>query len=198
MLWDQRKSVPSQILLGILGCASALMVCLLSLHSAPPSQVLYTAHSLWTALLSNRDMPIISEAELSGENQVLGCLITLVRVLTTQVRRIPPSTQHREPPNPLVILCWGLYSGFLWPCSNPVFSETPGPNCCFQDHQRKKKPFSVDFIMGNHLAMVHFNLAPGAYLCITEGPIKVFSKQKIRFFAKKNSSPTLGMWKYCS
>lgn len=113
MLWDQRKSVPSQILLGILGCASALMVCLLSLHSAPPSQVLYTAHSLWTALLSNRDMPIISEAELSGENQVLGCLITLVRVLTTQVRRIPPSTQHREPPNPLVILCWGLYSGFL-------------------------------------------------------------------------------------
>lgn len=113
MLWDQRKSVPSQILLGILGCASALMVCLLSLHSAPPSQVLYTAHSPWTALLSDRDMPIISEAELSGENQVLGCLITLVRVLTTQVRRILPSTRHREPPNPLVILCWGLYSGFL-------------------------------------------------------------------------------------
>lgn len=175
------------------------MVCLLSLHSAPPSQVLYTAHSLWAALLSNRDMPIISEAGLSGENQVLGCLITLVRVLTTQARRIPHSTRHREPPNPLIILCWGLYSGFLsGPAQTQSSLRTPGPNCCFQDHQRKKKPLNVDFIMGRRLAAVHFNLAPGAYLCITEGPIKVFPKQKIRFFAKKNSSPTLGMWKCCS
>lgn len=52
-----------------------------------------------------------------------------------------------------------LFMVSLWLCSNPVFSETPGPNCCFQDHQRKKKPLNVDFIMGSLFS--HSSLQPG-------------------------------------
>lgn len=164
-----------------------------------PSQVLYTAHSLWAALLSNRDMPIISQAGLSGENQVLGCLISLVKVLTTQARRIPHSTQHREPANPLVILCWGLYSGFLSRPAQTLSSlRLQAQTAASRTIKGKRSPWMLTLLWGDFLARVHFNLAPGAYLCITKGPIKVFPKQKIRFFAKKNSSPTLGMWKCCS
>lgn len=149
------------------------MVCLLSLHSVPITVPPVQLISL-NCFAFRQGHAIISGRAIWREPG-FGCLITLVRVLTTGVRRILPSTGTEGPPNPLVILCWGLYSGFsLWPCSNPVFSETPEPKVLLPGSSKEKEALQCWLYYGEPFS--HGSLQPGpqGLTFITEGPIKVF------------------------
>lgn len=192
MLWSQRNSSPLPNIAKDSRCMSTLVVSFLSIHTAPKfswilpatsSRAPHTAQSLWGALLTNRDLSIIPEAGLSGQNQIrmLNQLHWRRGKLHTVFRTERPWIVwlHRVE-RPLLRVS-------LRPNPNPILSETiPNPI------------MNMDFIMQGSLATFCFNLASGPYLCLIKGSVKVFSQTKDRFFPNMNSSPTLGMWKCCS